>query len=122
MPRFSLESLKKLSTCDNQLQTLFHEVIKDFDCTIICGHRNEADQNKAFADGKSKLKWPDSKHNTSPSKAVDVVPYPVDWLNIRSFERLNMVVNRKAIDLGIGIDWGGDWKKFRDYPHYQLRD
>jgi peptidoglycan L-alanyl-D-glutamate endopeptidase CwlK len=122
MPKFSIKSMQRLSTCDNDLQALFYEVIKEFDCTILCGYRNEADQNKAFKEGKSKLKFPNSKHNCSPSRAVDVAPYPIDWLNIRAFERLNTVVMRKAHEMGINIEWGGNWKKFKDYPHYQLKD
>ena len=42
---------------------------------IVCGHRNKEDQNKAFAEGKSKLKWPKGKHNKLPSQAVDAAPY-----------------------------------------------
>ena len=26
-----------------------------------------------------------------------------------------------AQTLGIEIEWGGDWKSFKDYPHYQLK-
>lgn len=43
------------------------------------GHRDEDRQNKLFEEGKTKVKWPDSKHNTSPSKASDSAPYPLDW-------------------------------------------
>ena len=30
-------------------------------------------------EGKSKVRWPSGKHNTVPSMAVDVTPYPVVW-------------------------------------------
>ena len=54
MPSFGKQSQANLATCHPDLQTLFREVIKYFDCTIIEGFRNEADQNKAFAAGNSK--------------------------------------------------------------------
>ena len=114
--------MQRLSTCDNDLQALFYEVIKEFDCSIICGHRGEAEQNKAFKEGNSKLKWPKSKHNTYPSRAVDVVPWPIDWKDIKRFKALAVVVQNKAKEMGIKIQWGGDWPKFRDYPHWQLED
>ena len=114
--------MQKLSTCDNRLQVLFYEVIKEFDCTILCGHRGEAEQNAAYASGNSKLKYPKSKHNSLPSMAVDVAPYPIDWLDLKRFKELSEVVKKKAAELNIGIVWGGDWKKFPDAPHYELID
>lgn len=120
MPKFSKRSLDNLATCEVRLQKLFEEVIKDIDCMVICGHRGEKEQNEAFAKGSSKLKWPNSMHNTTPSLAVDVVPYPLEWNNIDSFTRLMRTVKLKAKILNIPIECGGDWKKLRDFPHYQL--
>ena len=79
MPRFGRSSKDNLNGCDIDLVRVFTEVVKDFDCKVICGHRNEADQKKAFDEKRSKVKFPNSKHNKWPSKAVDVVPYPIDW-------------------------------------------
>lgn len=128
MPEFSIVSKKRLSTCHPDLQKLFNEVIKDFDCIILEGHRGEEAQNKAFREGKSKLKYPRSKHNSMPSKAVDVAPYPIDWKDIKRFEQLIQHVLETAKKLGIGIRSGSDWnsngsskdEKFLDYPHYEL--
>src|SRR5687768_11435850 len=78
MPKFSQASIDKLATCHPDLRVLFNEVIKHFDCTISDGHRGEAAQNKAFDEGKSKLRWPNGNHNKLPSMAVDVYPYPVN--------------------------------------------
>ena len=79
MPRFGGTSKKRLNTCDEDLVDLFNEVIKYFDCTVLEGHRGKDLQNKYYDEGKSKVKFPYGKHNESPSHAVDVVPYPVDW-------------------------------------------
>ena len=66
--------------------------------------------------------WPNGKHNKKPSLAVDVVPYPVDWSDIERFIRFGWFVKGLAIGLGIKIRWGGDWKRFKDYPHFELVD
>lgn len=124
----SEKELKILSTCDIRLQTIFKEVAKRFDIKILCGFRNEADQNKAFAEGKSKKKWPDGEHNQMPSKAVDVVPYPVDWNDINRFILLSKVVLAIAKEQGIKLKWGADWngngkiddERFKDFPHWEI--
>lgn len=90
------------------------------DFTVICGHRGEEEQNKAFAEGKSKLKFPNSKHNSRPSMAVDLAPYPINWNDKEAFKRLSILIKKIASDKQIGITWGGDWKRFRDLPHYEL--
>ena len=75
MPKFSNLSKARLAGAHEDLQVLFKEVVKYFDCTVLCGFRDEAAQNKAFEDGFSTVKYPNSKHNQVPSKAVDVVPF-----------------------------------------------
>lgn len=139
MYKFSNRSKNNLATADEKLQRVFNEVIKEFDCTIICGHRTPEEQFELFKKGREKIDgwWKvvdkskvvtnvdgstkKSKHNYYPSKAVDVVPYPLDWNNLESFKLLGSVVKRKAMELGINIEWGGDWTSFKDYPHFQIK-
>lgn len=119
--KFSQSSLKKLNTCDNRIVLLFSSVIKEIDCSIICGARTRQDQENAFCSGASKLHFPNSRHNSFPSNAVDVLPYPFNgWDDLEQFERLAEVVKRKAKELGIKIKWGGDWKNLVDMPHWEL--
>lgn len=130
MPIFSQKSKDKLATCDDRLQTIFNLVVVDFDCTIIAGHRGESEQNALYnADPpKTQVKYPDSKHNSSPSKAVDVAPYPIDWDDRERFSYFAGCVVTTARNLGIGIRWGGDWNgdnilkdnNFDDLPHFEL--
>lgn len=124
MPKFGRTSLYNLSTCHPELQLLFNEVIKTFDCKILCGHRDEAAQNDAYLNKKSNAKWGQSKHNTFPSLAVDVIPYPVDWNNIPRFYEFAAFVLNTAMKMGIQIKWGGFFiikgKKFFDGPHFEL--
>lgn len=128
MPSFGIESSNKLATCDPDLQRLAREVIKIVDHSITCGFRNEADQNKAFAEGSSKLKWPNGEHNKQPSRAMDVAPYPINWKDAEAFTLLAGVYFGVAAMLGIkiriGADWDGDFNtlehSFKDRPHIEL--
>ena len=79
MPRFGKRSRENLSTCHEDLQKVFNEVIKHVDCSVLEGHRDERTQEKLFSEGKTKVHYPMGRHNTEPSRAVDVVPYPIDW-------------------------------------------
>ena len=129
MPRFGKRSRSRLSTCDDRLQDLFKEVVKHFDCSVIQGHRGKADQNKAFDEGRSKLRYPDGNHNATPSKAVDVAPYPIDWSDRDRFHYFSGFVLGIASQMGLKIRWGGDWdrdtqvkdNKFDDLPHFEIR-
>lgn len=119
-------SRKRLATAHSDLQRLFEAVadgVDHGDCpgiadiTILCGYRGEADQNKAFHAGKSQLKFPDSAHNKTPALAVDAAPYPIDWLDVPAFERLQAYVRKIAVRLGISLRDRISW----DPPHYELR-
>ncbi|RLI63722.1 MAG: M15 family peptidase [Candidatus Asgardarchaeum californiense] len=131
MPKFGNRSKKNLEQCEKQLQDLFNEVIKYFDCSVICGHRNEHDQNEAFHSGRSKVKWPNGMHNSKPSGAVDVVPYytgeGIPWEDKERFILFAGFVLGIASQMDISIRWGGDWSsnrkinnRFFDGPHFEL--
>ena len=128
MPAFSQKSLDQLATCDVRLQKVFFEVIKHFDCVVLEGHRNEEKQNAAFASGHSKLKWPNGNHNSMPSKAVDVAPFPVDWNDSKRFYYFAGFVMATAKAMGIKLRFGGDWNrdtqlkdnKFNDLVHWEI--
>ena len=133
MAKFSRRSKDILSTCDDRLQVLFNEVVKYYDCSILCGFRNKNDQNDLYLKNLSKLQWPDSKHNMKPSLAVDVVPYfaekpHVRWDDYRTFIHFGGFVRGVASQMRIGIKWGGDWdcdfdmkdQTFIDYPHFEI--
>lgn len=121
MPKFSNRSMSILETCDHRLQALFNTVIIEHDCSILCGYRGKEEQNYLESIGKSQLRFPKSKHNTSPSCAVDVAPYPIDWNDIDRFVRFGQSVKIIAAAMRIPIVWGGDWVSFKgDYPHYEL--
>lgn len=120
MPKFSERSNNNLITCDFRLVALFREVIKHRDCTIICGHRGEEAQTEAFRTGKSKAQWGESNHNTMPSKAVDVMPYPIDWDDLDGLREFAGFVFGIAAMQGISVKWGGHFKSFFDGPHWEI--
>lgn len=119
--KFSQRSQNRLNTCDPQLIELFEAVLQKQDCTILEGHRSEERQNKLFAKGNSQVRFPNSRHNSFPSQAVDCVPYPIDWDNIDRFKKFMELVKETAEELDIEIECGGEWRTFKDYPHYQLK-
>jgi len=132
---FSENSLQKLETCHYDLQLIFKAVALSVDCSIICGHRDEEAQNEAFANHKSKLKFPQSNHNKMPSMAVDAMPYPIDWSDLPRLYYFGGIVKATAQQLyqtqSIShlIRWGGDWDNdnsftdnlFNDLGHFELR-
>lgn len=130
MPRFGAASFANLSTCDPQLIAVAEKVVLVFDCSCIEGHRSKAAQNAAFNAGLSHLRWPNSEHNKVPSRAIHLVPYPIDWKDRDRFHYFAGYVKRVAIGLGIPLRWGGDWdgdwqtrdNAFDDLAHYELED
>ena len=129
MARFGKRSRRNLNTCDKKLQDLFNEVVKHFDCSVLVGFRDRDGQNTAYASGHSKVKWPNGKHNTKPSFAVDVAPYPIDWDDRERFIYFGGFVKGCAYRMNIPLRWGGDWdndtqlsdNKFDDLVHFELK-
>jgi peptidoglycan L-alanyl-D-glutamate endopeptidase CwlK len=121
MPSFGQESTENLVQCDQQLQDVLNEAIKYIDFSVICGHRDEEAQNRAYNTHRSLLKWPKSKHNTYPSRAVDVIPYPGGFSNDNeTFYLLATYILRAASILGVHLTWGGHWRSLKDLPHFEL--
>lgn len=130
MPHFGPASLERLTNVHPDLRRVLDEAIKHVDITVLCGHRGEEEQNLHFQQGRSKLKWPDSKHNSLPARAVDIAPYPVDWKNVRQFYLFSGFVLGVASQMGVKLRWGGDWdrdwdvldNRFNDLPHFELAE
>lgn len=128
MPKFGDVSRRRLLTCDQRLIMVCEASIQRIDFMVLCGHRNKKEQDEAVKNGFSKLKWPRSKHNKSPSMAVDIAPWPLDWNDIGRFVHLADIVLDEGRKLSIKIRWGGDWnrngkwsdEKFLDLPHFEI--
>lgn len=120
MPEFSRKSLDKLHTCDNILQEICQEAIRVIDFSVICGHRNEQEQTKAYNEGYSKAKWGQSNHNFAPSRAIDLLPYPSGWESRDKFFELAGVIKGIAYCKGYKVRWGGEFKGFFDGAHFEI--
>lgn len=144
MPKFSKQSLDKLHTAHRELQVLFAEVVQHFDCTVVYGHRTVEEQQELYAKGRTKpggiVTYCDgvknlSKHNYTPSLAVDVVPYPSLYSDIDTIRHFAGYVLGQAdalYDMGIlhnkiicGIDWDNDKdlhdQRLFDAVHFQVQ-
>lgn len=125
MPKFGSNSRMILSTCHGDLQVVMEEAIRHYDFSVKCGHRGEAEQNKAFDNKASKVKWPNSNHNKQPSMAVDIYPYPFHseyWEKAYKgvwYEQACHVL-AAASKLGIKVKWGGHFNSLFDGPHFEL--
>lgn len=117
-------SRERLATCHPDLQRLIGRASQGIDrgdlgyalirdITVLCGHRGQAEQDECVRLGHSKSPWPTSKHNRTPSDAVDVIPYPVTWDEHECAVLHAYIV---GLALGMGIDLHSiSW----DMPHIQ---
>jgi peptidoglycan L-alanyl-D-glutamate endopeptidase CwlK len=128
-------SLSHLGTCHTDLQKLAKEVISrnQFDFGITCGYRSQDTQDQLVHEGKSKVEWPNSKHNKRPSQAFDFVLYvngkatynekdkPSYYMAVGYFRA---VADELNIKIRCGADWDSDWdvkdQSFHDLPHIEL--
>ena len=128
MYKFSKRSEKNLTSADVMLENICREAIKIVNLRVIEGHRSEDRQNHLFDIGFSKLRFPNSKHNSYPSRAVDIVPFPVDWNDRERFQHLAGIMFGIAHSMGVRLRWGGDWdgdkdfkdQNFHDLAHFEL--
>lgn len=124
----TMSEKEKLATCDSRLVAIFDRVKEMMPCLIIEGHRGEARQDMLWRDGKSKLRFPNSKHNSVPSLAVDAAPQPLDWADREQFIYFAGHVMAIAREMGVKLRWGGDWngngivkdEKFQDLVHFEI--
>ena len=128
MPSFSSSSRSRLAKAHPLLQDIMNEAIKQYDFTILDSQRGRADQEKAFREGKSKAHFGQSAHNWSPSVALDVAPFPIDWNDTKRFHDLAAIILNIAREKNIPLRWGGDWDMngkpntsgLIDLPHFEL--
>lgn len=86
------------------------------DFTVIEGLRTKERQSELMKQGFTRTL--NSRHIMG--EAVDIVPLPVDWKNPKPFGLVAEAMKKAADELGVKITWGGDWRTFKDLPHYQI--
>lgn len=122
----SERSLTRLEGAHPDLRKVFVRAaaISNVDFTILEVLRTIETQKKYVASGASKTMK--SRHLAHPSdglsRAVDIAPYvdgQVSWA-WPLFYKLAPIIKQAAKDVGVPIEWGGDWRSFKDGPHWQL--
>lgn len=121
-------SQERLKGVHPDLVRVMHKALQDapFPFRVIDGLRTVTRQKELVRIGASKTMR--SRHLTG--HAVDIVPLvdldrdgkleTEELFNWPLIRQLAPVVKAAATDLDVALEWGGDWKTFKDGPHWQL--
>lgn len=88
------------------------------DFGVTEGLRTVERQKQLVAEGKSQTM--NSRHITG--HAIDVFAYPTSagsW-DMKYYKQIADAFAEASKELGIPVEWGGNWKTFKDGPHFQL--
>ena len=92
--------------------------MSDLDFTVLEGLRSLERQKELKKQGATKTM--NSRHLTG--HAVDLAPMlggKISW-DWPLYTRLSKIVKAAAAAEKVPITWGGDWRTFRDGPHWEL--
>lgn len=88
------------------------------DFTVIEGLRTRERQAQLLKQGATRTM--NSRHLTG--HAVDIVPWvngTISW-DWKFYSEIREAMMQAAGELGVEIEWGGNWETFKDGPHWQL--
>jgi peptidoglycan L-alanyl-D-glutamate endopeptidase CwlK len=89
------------------------------DFVVTEGVRSIDEQKRLVREGKSQTM--NSRHLTG--HAIDVAAftpeYKITW-DAEPYQRIADAMKRAADQLGVAIEWGGDWESIVDMPHFAL--
>lgn len=116
----SARSKQRLSQIHPDLRKVVERAIEitEVDFTVLEGRRSIQRQKELLASGATTTM--NSRHLTG--HAVDLGAYvggEVRW-DWPLYYKIEAAMKQASKDVGIPIEWGGDWKTFKDGPHYQL--
>jgi peptidoglycan L-alanyl-D-glutamate endopeptidase CwlK len=92
--------------------------LSEVDFTVIEGLRTLERQRKLVDAGASQTMK--SRHLTG--HAVDLAAWvddQVDW-SWPLYHKIAAAMKQASAQVGVPIEWGGDWTSFKDGPHFQL--
>ncbi len=121
-PRFRLSarSAERLASVHKDLAQVVRRALQlsAVDFTVLEGRRSPARQQQLYQSGATRTL--NSRHLTG--HAVDLGAWVAggvrwDW---PLYEKINHAMQQAAAELGVPLEWGGDWKSFADGPHFQL--
>lgn len=131
-------SLKKLEGVHPILIAVVQRAIQlsSQDFSVLEGVRTKERQRQLYAQGRTApgnvVTWTmTSKHfaqSDGYGRAVDLVPFPLDWNTPAKFDAIGAAMKSAANELGVKIRWGADWdadgkpreKGETDSPHFEL--
>lgn len=93
--------------------------LTSIDFMVIEGKRTEARQRDLVKSKKSQTM--NSRHLTG--HAVDCAPLvgcEIPWNDWSKFRLVADAMLQAGDELGIDVEWGGNWTSFKDGPHFQL--
>lgn len=120
MFRLSIKSKEKLRGVHPKLCDVVNYaiMITEVDFAVIEGVRSIERQEQLVKAGASQTMH--SRHLTG--HAVDlaaVVNGEIRW-DWPLYDKIAEAMKKSAEALEVKIEWGGDWKSFKDGPHFQL--
>ena len=118
--RLSQKSLDRLSGVHPDLVAVVKRAleISEVDFAVFEGVRSKTRQAQLFKEKATKTM--NSRHITG--HAVDLgawVDGEVRW-DWPLYHQIAKAMKAAATELNIPIEWGGDWRTFKDGPHFQL--
>lgn len=118
---FDERSLRNLVGVHDDLVAVMQRalVLSPIPFIVIEGLRTIERQRQLVSQGASKTMR--SRHLTG--HAVDIVPLRTDGtiaFDWPLYHKLAPAVKQAAEELGVDVEWGGDWATFKDGPHFQL--
>ena len=116
----SKKSLDRLTGVHPDLVRIVKRAIEitTVDFAVLEGVRSKSRQEQLVKAGASQTM--NSRHITG--HAVDLGAYvsgSVRW-DWPLYSKIADAVKQAAAELGVPIEWGGDWRTFKDGPHFQL--
>lgn len=118
--KLSSRSLGRLAGVHDDLVSVVERAIKitEVDFTVLEGLRSKSRQKELVDSGASTTM--NSRHLTG--HAVDLGAWVTggvrwDW---PLYYKIADAMKQAADELGVAIEWGGDWTTFKDGPHFQL--
>ena len=126
-------SLARLKGVDEQLVNIVKRAIEisEVDFTVLEGVRTLDRQRELYAQGRTapgKIVTWTMKSRHIEGKAVDLVPYPLDWNDLEKFNKIKDAMFQAAREQDVNLRWGADWDgdgKYRekgeyDSPHFEI--
>ena len=117
---FEKLSNRRLQGVHPDLVDVLNKAIESIDVPVLVveGKRTKARQRQLVRRGASQTM--NSRHLTG--HAIDLVA--VDGRKLLwgrpYYQKISEAMKSAADELNVDIDWGGDWRSFKDTPHYQL--